>query len=307
MAIFKLKRNDGNLIDAELIEATKKDLDLERHLECWLEKSPWAIAQEPLIWIGRQTTASQDDSTIFPDLIGIDKDGNIVVVELKKGRAPRDVIAQILEYASWVNNLTDEAILNMATSYISQDSDSEEIRFEELFNEKFEVDEFPSINQTQRLFIIAEEVPPRIANVCRFLRTSHGLDISCIEFSVFQTESGEILVNSEKIVGQEDVKEPKKKIGNRWSGDIPVKQVVWEAVKEITNNDLSYIFSPKEVTKVVLKRFPDFNKSTVGCQIISDCVGHTSRHHYPGGEDRYWWVDKGKYRLYDPDNDKVQE
>ena len=78
MAIFKLKRNDGDLIDAELIEATKKDLDLEKHLECWLEKSPWAIAQEPLIWIGRQTTASQYDSTIFPDLIGIDKDGNIV-------------------------------------------------------------------------------------------------------------------------------------------------------------------------------------------------------------------------------------
>ena len=47
MAIFKLKRNDGDLIDAELIEATKKDLDLEKHLECWLEKSPWAIAQEP--------------------------------------------------------------------------------------------------------------------------------------------------------------------------------------------------------------------------------------------------------------------
>jgi len=305
MAIFKLKRNDGDLIDAELIEATKKDLDLEKHLECWLEKSPWAIAQEPLIWIGRQTTASQDDSTIFPDLIGIDKDGNIVVVELKKGRAPREVIAQILEYASWANNLTDEAILNMATSFVSHDHDQKETRFDEMFIEKFEVDEFPSINQTQRLFIIAEEIPPRIANVCRFLRTSHGLDINCVEFSVFQTESGEILVNSEKVVGQEDVKEPKKKIGNRWSGDIPVRQVVWEAVKEITNNDLSYIFSPKEVTEVVLKRFPNFNKSTVGCQIISDCVGHTSRHHYPGGEDRYWWVDKGKYRLYDPENDKL--
>jgi hypothetical protein len=304
MAIFKLKRNNGNIIDAELVEATKKDLDLEKHLECWIEKSPWAIAQEPLIWIGRQTTASQEDSIIFPDLIGMDRDGNIVVVELKKGRAPREVIAQILEYATWVSSLTDKEIISMATTYISQNQNIGKTRFDKLFIDKFEVDDFPSINQTQRLFIIAEEIPPRIASVCRFLRTSHGLDIHCIEFSVFETESGEMLVNSERIVGQEEVIEPKKKVGNRWSGDIPVRQVVWEAVQKLTNYDPNYIFSPKEVTQVVLKKFPNFNKSTVGCQIISDCVGHTSRHHYPGGEDRYWWVDKGKYRLYDPKNDK---
>ena len=305
MAIFKLKSTNGNLIDAELVEASKKDLDLEKHLECWLEKSPWAIAQEPLIWIGRQTTAVQDDSTIFPDLLGMDKDGNIVVVELKKGRAPREVIAQILEYAAWANNLSDESIFSMATEYLSQKCEAGKNRLEELFAEKFESDEFPSINQTQRLYIVAEEIPPRIASVCRFLRTSHGLDINCIEFSVFQTESGEILVNSERIVGQEEVVETKKGVGNRWSGEIPARQVVWEAVQEITKNDKSHIFSPKEVSQVVLKRFPTFNKSTVGCQIISDCVGHTSRHHYPGEVDRYWWVDKGRYRLFDPDNDKL--
>ncbi len=43
---------------------------------------------------------------------------------------------------------------------------------------------------------------------------------------------------------------------------------------------------------------------TVGCQIISDSVNHTSRHHYPGGEDRYWWKEKGKYKLFDPSTDK---
>jgi len=109
------------------------------------------------------------------------------------------------------------------------------------------------------------------------------------------------------VVGQEDVVDTKKTLTSRWSGEIPARQVVWEAVQEITKKNPDYIFSPKEVTQAVLKRFPNFNKSTVGCQIISDCVGHTSRHHYPGGEDRYWWVDKGKYRLYDPNKDKAFE
>ncbi len=65
--------------------------------------------------------------------------------------------------------------------------------------------------------------------------------------------------------------------------------------------------SPKEVTQVVLNKYPNFNKSTVGCQIISDCVNHTSRHHCPGGKDRYWWVEKGKYRLFNPEYDNIEE
>jgi hypothetical protein len=82
-----------------------------------------------------------------------------------------------------------------------------------------------------------------------------------------------------------------------------VKQVVWEAVEQVTGGDPDRLFSPKEVAQTVLKKYPDFNRSTIGCQIISDCVNHTSRHHYPGGEDRYWWVGTGKYRLFVPEKD----
>ena len=120
MPIFKLKKKDGSVENACLIEASKTNLDLEKHLECWLENRPWAIAQEPFLWIGRQTMASDENSTIYPDLLGIDKDGNIVVVELKKGRAPREVVAQLLEYAAWVSELSEDAIIEMAEFYFAK-------------------------------------------------------------------------------------------------------------------------------------------------------------------------------------------
>lgn len=303
MAIFKLKTVGDDVSNAELIEASRTKLDLEKHLENWLEKSPWAIAQEPLIWIGRQTSASNEDSTIFPDLLGIDKEGNIVIVELKKGKAPRDAVAQLLEYTVWVADLSDESILELAENYFLKQTDLNGKRFVDIFHEIFEVDDLPPLNQSQRLFVVAEEIPPTVSRVCRFLRMSHGFDINCVKFSVYQTESGEILVSSETVVGQEEIIAPKKTVANRWSGEKPVKQVVWEAVQELTKGNKEHIFSPKDITQVVLKKYPNFNKSTVGCQIISDCVGHTSRHHYPGGDDRYWWVEKGKYGLYDPEID----
>ena len=307
MAIFKLQTNGDDISKAELVEASKTNIDLELHLEGWLEKSPWAIAQEPLIWIGRQTSACCEDTTIFPDLLGIDKDGNIIVVELKRGKAPREVVAQLLEYAAWVHELSDESIHEFAEDYFSRQTNLNGKKLKNVFIETFEADDLPVLNQRQRLFVVAEDIPPPVSRVCRFLRMSHGFDVNCIEFSVYKTESGEVLVSSESIVGLEEVISSKKTISNRWSGEIPVRQVVWEAVQEITGEDKNQIFSPKDVAEVVLKKYPTFNKSTVGCQIISDCVGHTSRHHYPGGGDRYWWVENGKYRLFDQERDKVQE
>lgn len=304
MPIFKLKKEKNSIENAVLIPAKKTSLELERHLESWLENSPWAVAQEPLLIIGRQISAFQEEyGTIFPDLFGIDKEGNLVIIELKKGRTPREVIAQLLEYAAWANDLSDEKIHEIATSYFKIINTEKEIK--ELFLETFETDEIPSLNQRLRLFVAAEEISPPVAKVCRFLRQVHGVDVNCIQFSIFQTESGEVLVSSEAFVGLEDVVAPKKTVtSQRWAGEKPVKQVVWESVQEFTNNDKRKIFSPKDICQIILKKHPSFNKNTVGCQIISDSVNHTSRHHYPGGEDRYWWVEKGKYKLYDPTEDK---
>ncbi len=302
MAIFKLITLDNNIDGAELVEATKTELELEKYLESWLERSPWAIAQEPLMWIGRQASAPLEDSIVFPDLLGVDKDGNLVVVEFKKGKAPREVVAQILEYASWACELSEDIIRKLSSLYYTKKCDCYD-NFDQNFCKIFETDEVPRLNQRLRLFIIAEDISSTIARVCRFLRASHSVDINCIAVAIYKTEAGEILVSTETIVGLEDLvsKEPSR----RWSGPEPVKQIVFNAVEELTKGNITYIFSPKEVAELILKKYPTFNKSTIGCQIISDCVNHNSRHHYPGGEDRYWWVSPGKYRLFDAETDKT--
>ena len=96
------------------------------------------------------------------------------------------------------------------------------------------------------------------------------------------------------------------KLTERWTGPIPVKQVVWEAVLELTDGDTNIEFAIKDVKPVISKKYPNFKLSNVGCEITSGCVNHTSRHHYSGDSDRYWWVSRGKYRLYDPEKDKIE-
>ena len=313
MPIFKLEGD--NMPEAKLVAAPPKNLELEKHLEDWLENSPRVLVQDSILWIGRQTSATDEDGTIYSDLFGVDSDGNLVIAELKKGRTPRDIVAQLLDYAAWADELSESQIHEVAEAYFETRNDFKGMTFSDAFRKVFELpetDELPPLNRALRLFILAEEIPSRMARVCRFLRTSHGIDISCIDVSTFETESGEVLVSTEAKVGDEDFASPKaqkQRVSqtSRWSGDKPVKLVVWEAVKELTTGDLNVDFALKEVRELILEKYPDFNRSTADCQLYSDCVNHPSRHHYPGGTDRYWRVSTGRYRLYDPKRDKMPD
>ena len=98
----------------------------------------------------------------------------------------------------------------------------------------------------------------------------------------------------------------KTKVTDRWSGPKPVKQVVWEAVLELTNGDTNIEFAIMDVKPVISKKYPDFKLSNVDAEITAGCVNHPSRHHHPSARHNYYWrADTGIYRLYDHERDKV--
>ena len=87
--------------DDTLAEITSSEIPLEQKLEDWLE-SDISMLDSNLLVIGRQV---RTDFEGIIDLLCIDNSGDLVVVELKKGRTPREVTAQSLDYASWVKDL----------------------------------------------------------------------------------------------------------------------------------------------------------------------------------------------------------
>ena len=319
MPIFRLERSEqDDMSKAELVIAQETNLELEKHLENWLENSPrQTLAREDFLWIGRQTSVTDEDGTIFSDLLGLDSEGNLVVAELKRGRTPRDVVAQLLDYAAWVDGLSESQIREIAEDYFETRDIFEGKTFDDAFREAFDIpetDELPPLKQKLRLFVIAEEIQPRVASVCRFLRTSHGMDISCIAVSIFQTESGEIVVSTETIVGDEDFAVPKMQQQERPSApprpssDESVEHIAWEAVQEFTKGDPNARFTLKDIEQIVSEKHPDLTKgSRVRFRIRGSCVNFRLRHTYPMGEDRYWLVKRGVYRLYDPKNDKIEK
>ena len=317
MPLFRLERSEqDDMSKAELVIAQETNLELEKYLENWLENSPrQTLAREDFLWIGRQTSVTDEGGTIFSDLLGIDSEGNLVVAELKRGRTPRDVVAQLLDYAAWADELSESQIRDIAETYFGTRGVFQGKTFDDAFREAFdmpETDELPPLKQKLRLFVIAEEIQPRVASVCRFLRTSHGMDISCIAVSIFQTESGETIVSTETIVGDEDFAGPKMQQQERPSSplrppsDRPIEDIILEAVQEVTKGDLNFEFTLPEIEQILSKKYPDLaESSSPRNRIRGSCVNFPSRRNYPIGEDRYWNVSRGKYRLYNPEKDKV--
>lgn len=187
---------------------------LERDLEDWLERNPTVVTDgEPLLVIGRQLTTELGGTL---DLLALDADGAAVIIELKRAPTPRDVVAQVLEYAAWVNTLGAEDIERIAEGYLRGQAPPRSLAgaWGQAFGRAGEMEEAAeaavglpadvTLNDRQRLVVVLEGSNQRAAQVIRYLR-SQGLDIVLQEYHYYQTEAGEEILDIEMRVGAESV------------------------------------------------------------------------------------------------------
>src|SRR5665811_123087 len=93
-----LWRADGS----SLTRLSPSGIALESQLEDYIE-ADHTLLGERLLLIGRQVPTAHGG---FIDLLAVDGDGVVRVIELKRDKTPRNVVAQILDYGSWVAELS---------------------------------------------------------------------------------------------------------------------------------------------------------------------------------------------------------
>ena len=70
----------------------------EQLLEDMIVARPEILSDEWML-IGRQENTGTGGRI---DLLAVTPDGSLVLIELKRDRTPREVVAQAIDYASWV-------------------------------------------------------------------------------------------------------------------------------------------------------------------------------------------------------------
>ena len=146
--------------DRGLQEIPSNEINLEEKLEGWLASDISALDPNLLV-IGKQV---RTDFGGVIDLLCLDSAGDTVVVELKKGRTPREVTAQALDYASWVRDLSPERLAGISDEHFGKPNS-----LDTAFQEQFEKPLPDELNLDHRSLIVAESMDASTARIVRYL------------------------------------------------------------------------------------------------------------------------------------------
>jgi hypothetical protein len=170
---------------SRLHEIPSSKLDAETRLEQWIIADPSIIGLDALI-IGHQL---KTEGGGFLDVLAMDSAGDLVLVELKKDRTPREVVAQILDYASWVKSLT----FGELDGYVQAHNHK---GLAEAFFDHFG-DSIPeSVNASHSMMIVASELDDSSQRIVEYLAEEYGVSINAVFFSFFMSEAQELLARA---------------------------------------------------------------------------------------------------------------
>ena len=169
---------------ANLDEIAAWSLDLEQRLEDWIEQDS-SILSKDLLLIGRQITT---DFGGVIDLLGLDGNGDIVLIELKRDKTPREITAQVLDYASWIKDLSHEQCTQIAKRYLEKQGF---VSLDEAFQKKFGIDVPDVLNESHSMLVVASRIDSATERIIKYLSDSYGVNINAVTFQYFQKPTGE--------------------------------------------------------------------------------------------------------------------
>ncbi len=178
-------------IDKEqLVPLDKAALNFEKRLENWIENDVSIIGYDALI-IGRQVHTGYGG---YIDLLAINSYGELIIIELKRSKTPRDIVAQCLDYGTWVHNLGYEDISIIYDSYKKESLGKG-------FAEYFDAPIPEKVNSAYQIVIVAESLDESTERIVQHLNDVHGININAVFFNVFAD-------NKHEYIGRSWLKDP---------------------------------------------------------------------------------------------------
>ena len=142
--------------------------------------------------------------------MALDRFGGLIIIELKKDKTPREIVAQVVDDASWVRTLTTPQIYELAERY-------REKRLSTMYQDHFD-DRIPErLNGSHSMLIVASELDPASKRIVEYLSDEHGVAINTAFFNVFESDGREWLTTN-FLLDQAEVEErSERRVQPPWS------------------------------------------------------------------------------------------
>lgn len=160
-------------------------METEHALEELLVANP-GMLMPGLVLIGRQTPI--DGGAL--DLLGVDEDGRLVVFELKREKLTREAVAQVLDYCSHLDSLTEADLASYVVEHSGKNGVDEVRSFESWYGDRHG-EQFASLRPT-KMVLVGLGADSRARRMVEYL-AERGVDITLLTFHGYRCADSMLL------------------------------------------------------------------------------------------------------------------
>lgn len=194
MAIYRII--DDKLVSLSQTAFAEEGMRERQDLQQLLKNKIEVISPDTLVL--SEEFGGWQDSRRRIDLLGIDKDANLVVIELKRDEDGGHMDLQAIRYAAMASTLTFKKAVDTLSQYftkIGKEDDAQATILE--FLEWDELDE-ENFGQDVRIVLASAEFSKEITTSVLWLN-DHGLDIRCVRLKPYR-DNDYLLLDAQQII-----------------------------------------------------------------------------------------------------------
>ncbi len=219
--------------DDDLHRIKKQEFAKEQHLEDRLTRPGRVqIGNVDILIIDRQG-GFDDTSQDSLDILGIDKNGNTVIVELKQNKGRRKVIAQALDYTSRIRNDNYERLDERYQNFNEGEKGKQQLR--DVHAEHFDLGDplsHSEFNSESRIVLVGTDFDTRLVDTADFLR-EHDIDVVLVEYETYQDEDRGIELLTTNAIRRPKEEEPSTSSDDSYSPTEQRQKQFWEKFQDL--------------------------------------------------------------------------
>lgn len=161
------------------------------HMEEWIAEHPETLGEE-LFTITTEYDGF-DKTNKRLDILAVDKNGKLVVIELKRDTAETFIDLQAIHYAAYCSTLTLEDVTEIAAEYHTTSKEEIELKINDFISS--ENKDFSEFDNQPRIILVANDFKEDTLAAVLWLRDS-GIDITCVKLDAHKVEKKIVITPS---------------------------------------------------------------------------------------------------------------
>ena len=195
--LFKVNSSAGKSEDMVEVDFTELGIQVRRDIQEWIAANPGILGGEFLIIAKEFSEFGQIRERL--DLLAVARDGQIVVIELKRDDTGDDAHWQAIKYASYFHGVGTKDIVEMFAAYGNHTI--EEAR-QELIEYTDSYDDLDRLNENQRIVLVSHRFAPQVTSAALWLNEQAKRNlVTCVQLTPYKDpESGSLYLLANAII-----------------------------------------------------------------------------------------------------------